>query len=100
MLNEIAASQEAQIVAIALDDAKPTTIRRFADEHNVQYTVLLGNEEIFRQYDGFSVPYTVVLDSEFKLVGKHRGRLTAEVLRSEIRTTPSTAPSEDPGSDA
>lgn len=81
----LAATQEAlggrglQIVGVALDDAGP--VREFADEHGINYPLLIGARDAFevaREYGNARgvLPYTVVIDRNSVIRETHLGALT------------------------
>jgi thiol-disulfide isomerase/thioredoxin len=84
LLAEIESSGRARVVAIALDEGGADVVARFQVEHSMPYLVVLGDEETFRSYDGLAIPYTLVLDAEFRVVSNRRGRLDPETLSADL----------------
>ena len=87
LLTEIEASGVGKVVAISLDEAGPERVERFRNHRGMDYTVLMGDEEIFRRYDGLAIPYTIILDQNFEIIAKHRGRLERQTLLDELSIT-------------
>ncbi len=75
LLNSIASSGAARVVSISLDEKGTQAVAPFLLEHPLEYPVLLGDEKVFRRWDGLTIPYTLILDADFVVVGKFRGRL-------------------------
>ena len=46
--------------------------------------MLLGNEEVFRRFNGFSIPYTLVLNASREIVSIYRGPVTRDALERDL----------------
>ena len=84
VLKELDVDPRVEVVAIALDEEGEQTVRPFAEHHGLDYTIVLGNEEVFDRFGGFSIPYTLVLDSEQRVVNLYRGPVTHEALERDL----------------
>lgn len=80
MLNELERTERAKVVAVALDEDGWDKVRPFAEERGIDYTVVLGNQEVFTRYAGSTIPYTLLLDRELKVTSIYRGPVRAEAL--------------------
>ena len=85
-LKQVAAGAKAKVVAIALDEAGRETVRPFAESHGINYTVLVGNQEVFQQFNGVGIPYTLVLDRSQRIVKVYRGPASRESLEADLRS--------------
>jgi len=75
-----------QIIGISEDEAGVDVVRRFADEHHVNYPVAMTTPEIEKLYPGISaLPTSFILDRESRIVQKHVGMLTARTTEYEAR---------------
>jgi thiol-disulfide isomerase/thioredoxin len=85
-LNEFATSSGAKVVGITLDSDGATTVRQYERETNLKlnYTVLLGNEEVFQRFNGVGIPYTLVLDKSQRIVSIHRGPVSKAMLEEDL----------------
>jgi thiol-disulfide isomerase/thioredoxin len=85
-LNEFAASSGAKVVGIALDSDGAATVRQYERETNLKlnYTVLLGNEDVFQRFNGVGIPYTLVLDKSQRIVSIHRGPVSKAMLEEDL----------------
>jgi len=83
-LKQFSRESSAQLVTIALDDKGATPVRRFMERHEIEYPVLLGNQDVFNAYRGFGIPYTLILDREFRLIKTYRSPVTADELSSAV----------------
>lgn len=74
-LNLIHESGRATVVGIVLDD-DPQRVQNLVDKKGIKYQVLQGDQEIFERFDGFSIPYTLVLDRSRTVREKFYGPMT------------------------
>lgn len=74
----------ARIVSIALDREGEAVVRPFAEQHQIDYPVLLGDLELFSRYGGSAIPYTLVLDGDLRLVQSFRGLITHHTLERAV----------------
>ena len=84
-LEQVAAHSKARVVGIALDENGVETVKPFAESHQINYTVLLGDQDIFQQFNGVGIPYTLVLDRAQHIVKVYRGPVNRESLEADLR---------------
>ncbi|MDA1013425.1 MAG: TlpA disulfide reductase family protein [Planctomycetota bacterium] len=73
-LKEIQSAGKVKVVGIAIDgDADKIT--KIMEAKGINYPILAGGEEIFTRFDGYSIPYTLVLDKSMVVRKKVSGRL-------------------------
>ena len=82
-LARIHEGHRARVVSIALD-SDPDDLRKFVKEKGIPYSVLVGNEQVFSQFDGYAIPYTLVLDRSGVVRRKAYGRIESEELTRVI----------------
>lgn len=85
-LKQFAASSNAKVIGIALDQDGLKTIKPFVVSNNINYTVLVGDEEVFQRFNGVGIPYTLVLDPAQRIVKIYRGPTTKEALEQDLKT--------------
>jgi thiol-disulfide isomerase/thioredoxin len=85
-LNQVAASAEAKVLGISLDDGGAEVIKAFEKQANLKlnYTVLLGDQEIFQRFNGVGIPYTLVLDRSQRIAAIYRGPVNRESLERDL----------------
>ena len=77
-------SKGVQIVGIALD--QPDKVRAFAQQNGLNYSVLLGDQEIAVKYGGITgIPTTIVIDRKGKIVSQFEGFRPRSVFETEIK---------------
>ena len=84
-LKRVAASSNAKVIGIALDPDGLKTIKPFVESNQINYTVLVGNEDIFQQFNGLGIPYTLVLDRSQRIIKIYRGPATKEALEQDLK---------------
>lgn len=85
-LKQVAASSGAKVVGIALDKEGLEVIKPFVSSHDINYTVLVGDEEVFQRFNGVGIPYTLLLDRSQRIVKIYRGPTTREALELDLQT--------------
>lgn len=73
-----------QVVGVALDEEGTASVAPFVERHGIDYPILLGNQDIFQRLGGFSIPYTLVLDTERTVLKIYRGPVTGEQLLNDL----------------
>ncbi|MBA3242724.1 MAG: TlpA family protein disulfide reductase [Acidobacteria bacterium] len=84
-LQKLATDPKVKVVSIALDEDGASIVKPFVADHGINYTVLLGDQEVFQRFNGFNIPYTLVLDSSGRIVKIYRSVATKEELENDIR---------------
>jgi thiol-disulfide isomerase/thioredoxin len=85
-LKDLAANSKAKIVGIALDEKGLETVKPFVEAHQINYTVAVGDQDMFQQFNGVGIPYTLVLDPSQRIVKIYRGPTNRESLEADLRT--------------
>lgn len=74
------------IIGISLDQKGPGVVREFNKEFKVNYTSLMGDEEVVRDFGGIrGIPTSFIIDREGRIVSKHVGYMAKEKLEEEIK---------------
>lgn len=75
-----------EIIGIALDWNAERIMRPFVEQNGINYTVLLGREEISDLYGGIiSIPTTFVIDREGNIRDKYIGYVDKDVFEKVIK---------------
>ena len=85
-LKQLAASSKAKVIGIALDQEGLRTIKPFVASNGINYTVLVGDEEVFQRFNGLGIPYTLLLDPSQRIVKIYRGPTTKEAIEQDLKT--------------
>ena len=88
-LKQVAASSGVKVVGIALDEDGVKAVKPSAERLGISktenYTVLLGDQELFQRFNGLGIPYTLVLDRSQRVVKIYRGPATKESLEQDLK---------------
>lgn len=84
-LKEVAANSNAKVIGIALDETGLETVKPFVQAHQINYTVMIGDQDLFQQFNGVGIPYTLVLDRSQKIVKIYRGPTDRESLEADLK---------------
>ncbi|HKN84547.1 MAG TPA: TlpA disulfide reductase family protein [Pyrinomonadaceae bacterium] len=85
-LKQMAADSKVKVIGIALDQDGEKTIKSFVASNNINYTVLVGDEEVFQRFNGVGIPYTLLLDPSQRIVKIYRGPTTKKAIEEDLKT--------------
>jgi peroxiredoxin len=74
---------KAVVISIALEK-NPDYVNRFLKERGILYTVALGDDDVFSRYDGFAIPYTLIIDRSGAIRKRVYGRIHSDELSKVI----------------
>ncbi len=83
-LQAIARDAGAEVVSIAIDTEGAPVVRPFVERHGIEYTVLLDDGSTFARFNGYAIPYTLVLDSSLEIVKMYRGAVSLRSLERDL----------------
>ncbi len=90
VLQAIERNQLARVVAISIDEDS-SLVAPFVERHGMDYTVLLDGAEIFARFNGYAVPYTLVLDSELRILRQTKGLVSMRAIERDLRRARETS---------
>jgi thiol-disulfide isomerase/thioredoxin len=75
-----------QVIGISEDETSPETVRQWADEHKINYPIVMLTPELEKMFSGISaLPTSFIIDKESRIVQKHVGMLSARTTEYEAR---------------
>jgi len=75
-----------QVIGISQDEAPPAVVKRFAEEHKVNYPVVMTTPDIEKLFPGISaLPTSYIVDRDARVVQKHVGMLRKQMTEYETR---------------
>ena len=84
--------QGLQVLGVAMDDAKPEQIAAFTKQMQVNYPVLIGNDEVADLYGGVeSLPTTFYIGRDGSIVQRVPGLRSHEEVETIVKATLGTA---------
>jgi thiol-disulfide isomerase/thioredoxin len=72
------------VIGVALDSGTAAEIRAAADKLDFGYPVLLGNEQTKKTWDIATLPTTVFVGPDGRVIGSYVGGMSQEKLASEL----------------
>ena len=83
MLNRLA-GKGVSVIGIALDREGAAVVRPFVEELGLSYPMLIGSQEVFEQFEGYGVPYSLLLDPQFRVHRIYRSPVSEETLLADV----------------
>jgi peroxiredoxin len=86
VLNAFQAAHPGEVVVlgVSVDAQGIDVVAPFADEHDIEYTVLLGSESLAQEYGAFGFPSLYVIAPDGHIAGSHVGVITEEELEGAL----------------
>ena len=79
-------SKGLEIVGISLDEGGWNDINPFVKEYNITYPVVLGNNDIAREYGNIeAIPTTFIIDKKGMIVKQHVGYMKASDFEALVK---------------
>lgn len=78
------AGRDVVVLGVAVDVGGRDVVARFAEEHGIEYPVLLGTESLARDYGVPGFPALVVVDASGRLDSMHLGVIDPEELAAAV----------------
>lgn len=75
-----------QIIGISDDDDPPAVVKKWADQHGMNYPIVMSTPELRKVFSGVSaLPTSFVVSRESRVVMRHVGMLMAATTEAETR---------------
>ena len=72
-----------EIVGISMDTDEPESIKKFTKDFRMEYTIVIGNDNVAQDFGVAGYPTTVILDRKGNIVKKYTGFLPSFVPEME-----------------
>ncbi len=87
--------QGLEVIGISLDEEGPQVVKKFVDEQQMTYTILMGNEKVAERFGGIiGLPTTYLVDRQGKYYSVHRGLVSRDIVEEELLTLLNGAPAD------
>jgi len=74
------------IVGVSLDSKSPKYVQKFAQEHGMNYTIVMGDETIADAFGGFdAIPTTFLINREGRIVHKKIGAMAPDEYEALVK---------------
>lgn len=74
------------VVGVSMDADGWKSVRPYLKEKNVNYSIVIGNEEIAKRYGVEAMPVTLLIDRDGKVAATHLGLVSKADYQAEIET--------------
>jgi len=75
------------VVGVSLDQSGPAKVRRFVDEHGINFPILMGNQNVVVQYGNFrGIPTSFLLNTRHEQVKRYTGLVTKRQLERDLES--------------
>jgi cytochrome c biogenesis protein CcmG/thiol:disulfide interchange protein DsbE len=74
------------VIGVSMDDDGWKSVKPFITEHKVNYIVLIGNENLAKQYAVEQMPVTLLIDQDGRIAESHTGVVDRNAFESDIRS--------------
>jgi len=74
------------VLGVSMDDDGWKSVKPFIAEHRVNYPVVIGNENLAKQYNVEQMPVTLLIDEQGKIAESHSGVVDKHAFEADIRT--------------
>lgn len=89
-LVEMTQDARLRIVGIALDEGGAEAVSPFVEQHGIDYPVLLGDQAFFQRMGGYTIPYTLMLDTHGRVVDLYRGPVKRADIEADLASLEDT----------
>jgi len=74
------------VIGVSLDEQGPPVVRKFMENFNVNYPMVMADDKVVQDYGGIrAIPTTFIIDRKGKLIRKHVGYASKEEFEKEIK---------------
>ena len=74
------------IVGVSLDRKSPADVKKFAQEHAMNYTLVMGNDDVVEAFGGFdAIPTTFLINRSGRIVHKKTGAMPHEEYEKLVK---------------
>jgi cytochrome c biogenesis protein CcmG/thiol:disulfide interchange protein DsbE len=74
------------VIGVSMDRGGMKIVKPFLVQKKIEYPVVIGNEELAKQYNLTSMPMTLLIDREGKIALSHTGIVDKDDFENDIRT--------------
>ena len=74
------------VIGVSTDKDGWKVVKPFVEEKRINYTVLLGDDEICKLYGVEAMPVTLLIDREGRIAASHEGVMNKAAGEREIKT--------------
>jgi cytochrome c biogenesis protein CcmG/thiol:disulfide interchange protein DsbE len=74
-------------IGVSMDDDGWKSVKPFLEEHKLNYSVVIANQDLTTRYGGLpSLPMTLLIDRDGKIAESHAGMVDKDAFENKIKT--------------
>lgn len=73
------------VIGVSMDDDGWKSVTPFLKENKLNYPVVIGNQDLAKQYGVASMPVTLLIDRDGKIAESHSGMVDKDAFENDIR---------------
>ncbi|MGC2111322.1 MAG: TlpA disulfide reductase family protein [Candidatus Korobacteraceae bacterium] len=83
-------------IGVSLDGDGWKSVKPYLEQKNVNYEIVIGNDDLANVYNANSLPVTVLIDRAGRIAARHEGVVSRETYAAEIRALLAESPDPEP----
>ena len=84
------------VIGVAMDEDGWKSVKPYIEETKINYTIVVGNEELAKKYGADSLPVTLLIDRDGKIAESHSGMVDKAAFEKDVRTLVGPAKNANP----
>jgi cytochrome c biogenesis protein CcmG/thiol:disulfide interchange protein DsbE len=73
------------VIGVAMDEDGWKSVKPYIEETKINYTIVVGNEELAKKYGADSLPVTLLIDREGKIAESHAGMVDKATFEKDLQ---------------
>jgi cytochrome c biogenesis protein CcmG/thiol:disulfide interchange protein DsbE len=73
------------VIGVAMDEDGWKSVKPYIMETKINYTIVVGNEELAKKYGADSLPVTLLIDREGKIAESHAGMVDKAAFEKDLQ---------------
>jgi cytochrome c biogenesis protein CcmG/thiol:disulfide interchange protein DsbE len=74
------------VIGVAMDEDGWKSVKPYIEETKINYTIVVGNEELAKKYGADSLPVTLLIDRDGKIAESHAGMVDKAAFEKDVQT--------------
>ena len=84
------------VIGVAMDEDGWKSVKPYIEQTKINYTIVVGNEELAKKYGADSLPVTLLIDRDGKIAESHSGMVDKAAFEKDVRTLVGPAKNANP----
>lgn len=73
------------VIGVSMDDGGMKVVKPFLPTKNIEYRVVIGNDDLSKKYDLTAMPMTLLIDRDGKIATWHSGVVNKDSFEKNIQ---------------